>query len=46
MARRPIDLLAIFLRVENADLLAQDNVPELAVFVDSAAMSAVLWNAY
>ena len=27
-------------------LLAQDDVPELAVLVDSAAVRAVLWNAY
>ena len=27
-------------------LLAQDDVPKLAVLVDSAAMSAVLWNAH
>ena len=46
MARRPIDLLAIFLRVDNTDLLAKDDVSKLAVFVDSAAMSAVLWNAH
>lgn len=46
MARRPIDLLAIFLRVDNTDLLAQDDVPKLAVLVDSAAVSAVLWNAH
>ena len=46
MARRPIDLLAICLRVNNTDLLAQDDVPKLAVLVDSAAVRAVLWNAY
>ncbi len=30
--------------MDKTDLLAQDDVPKLAVFVDSAAMSAVLWN--
>ena len=46
MARRSIGLLAIFLRVNNTDLLAQDDVPKLAVLVDSAAVSAVFWNAH
>ena len=46
MARRPIDLLAICLRVDNTDLLAEDYVPELAVLVDSATMGAVFWNAH
>ena len=46
MARRPIDLLAICLRVDNTDLLAKNYVPKLAILIDSAAMGTILWNAH